>query len=62
MFNRVWTGVFWVVEALVFIMSWLHDMTVRASIERAIFSVVSKMVTLGAEASFSMFCWCFFEG
>ena len=62
LFNWVWARVLWVVKASVFIMSWSHDVAVRASIERAVFSVVSEVVVLGAEASFAMFCWCFFEG
>ena len=62
MCNGVWTRILWVVKASVFIVSGSHDVTVRASIERAVFLVVSEMVALGAEASFAMFCWCFFEG
>ena len=42
-------------------MSGSHDVTVRASIERAVFSVVSEMIALGAKVSFAMFCWCFFK-
>ena len=49
-------------EIPVFVMSRLHDATVRALVERAVFSVVSEMVALGAEVSFAMFRWCSFEG
>ena len=61
LFDGIWARVFGVVEALVFVMSRSHDATVRASVERAVFSVVSEMIALGAKASFSMFHWCFFK-
>ena len=62
LFDRIWARVFGVVKTSVFIMSGSHDATVRASVERAVFSVVSEMVALGAEVSFAMFHWCSFEG
>ena len=62
LFNGIWAGVFGVVKTSVFVMSGLHDVAVRALVEGAVFSVVSKVVALGAEVSFAVFCWCFFKG
>ena len=62
MFDGILARVFGVVKTSVFIMSGSHDVTVQALVERAVFSVVSEMVALGAEVSFAMFYWCFLEG
>ena len=62
LFNGIWAGVFGVVETLVFIVSGSHDVAVGASVEGAVFLVMSEVVALGAEVSFAMFCRCFLEG
>ena len=62
MFDRVWSRVFRVIDAQIFVMLGSYETTVRASVEETILSEMSKVVTLGAEGFSTMFCWGVFEG
>ena len=61
LFDGIWAGVFGVVETSVFVVFGPHNVTVGASIERTVFSEVSKVVTLGAEGFSVVFGWGVFE-
>ena len=62
LFDGVWSQVFRVVEASIFVVFGSHEVAVGALVERAFLSEMSKVVALGAEGFSSMFCWGIFKG